>query len=231
MIRVRGRGLSPTLIPSVVYCSPRTSRRVTRSPRFQGNVSAPLKPISTPTPRVRILLSGGMDSAACLAFYRKQQFSIRCFHVSFGQAAEAAELAAAERLADYYGTPLSVLRWAGLPVSESGERIGRNAFLYLAVLLELGARTELLASGIHAGTTYYDCSRNFLSTLQVLFDGYCDGSVRAAAPFIEWTKGEVFAFCNSARVPLNLTYSCENGTIPSCGSCSSCQERKALYAL
>ena len=180
------------------------------------------------TQTVWILLSGGVDSAACLAFYVNQGFSAHCLHLSFGQAAERPERIAAERLAGHFGSPLTVLRWSGTRRLGSGEISGRNAFLYFGALLEIGDRSGLLASGVHAGTRYYDCSPEFLASLQRIVDGYCDGRVRLVAPFLDWTKDQVFGFCTSSRVPLHLTYSCERGVNPPCGRCLSCRDRSTL---
>ena len=57
-------------------------------------------------PKAWILLSGGIDSSACVAFYLQQGFQVECFHLSFGQAASAPEHAAAERVARHYGCRL-----------------------------------------------------------------------------------------------------------------------------
>lgn len=182
-------------------------------------------------PRAWLLLSGGIDSSACLAFYLKQGFDVECFHISFGQPALLKELTAAKRIARHFDVPLTVLRWSGAAGFEAGEIVGRNAFFFMAALMEIGRDTGVLVSGIHAGTPYFDCSEGFFSTLQSVFDGYCNGRVRLAAPFIEWSKLEVFAFCRSERVPVNLTYSCEKGMDEPCGKCLSCRDRRALDAM
>ena len=184
-----------------------------------------------PPPRAWLLLSGGIDSAACLAFYLKEEFQVECFHISFGQPASRHERAAAERLARHFGVPLTILRWFGSADFMAGEIVGRNAFFLLGALIEIGGNSGILATGIHAGTSYFDCSKAFLSSLQTVFDGYCDGRVQLAAPFIEWSKQQVFAYCKSEGVPINLTYSCEKGTDQPCGECLSCQDRRALDAL
>ena len=176
-------------------------------------------------------MSGGIDSAACLAFYLKQGFDVECFHISFGQSALENERIAAKRIARQFDVPLTILRWSGAADFTTGEIVGRNAFFLLGALIEIGENTGNLATGIHAGTPYFDCSQAFLSALQSMFDGYCNGKVRLAAPFIEWSKQEVFAFCRSEGVPINLTYSCEKGTNPPCGECLSCRDRRTLDAL
>ena len=181
--------------------------------------------------RAWLLLSGGIDSAACLAFYLKEGFHVECFHISFGQPASGHERAAAERVARHFDVPLTILRWSGSTDFRTGEIIGRNAFLFLGALIEIGGNAGILATGIHAGTPYFDCSQSFLSSLQTVFDGYCDGRVQLAAPFIGWSKQQVFAFCKSEKVPIDLTYSCEKGTDQPCGKCLSCRDRRALRAL
>ena len=184
-----------------------------------------------PSPRAWLLLSGGIDSTACLAFYLKKKFHVECFHISFGQPAAKHERAAAERVARHFDVPLTILRWSGSVDFMAGEIVGRNAFLLLGALIEIGENSGILATGIHAGTHYFDCSQAFISSLQIVFDGYCDGRVQLAAPFIEWSKQQVFAFCKSERVPIDLTYSCEKGMGQPCGQCLSCRDRRALDAL
>ena len=178
-----------------------------------------------------LLLSGGIDSAACAAFYLERGFDVRCLHIDFGQPASRNEQTSARQVAHHYGLPLSILRWTGSGRRTNGEIVGRNAFLLLGALLEIGTGPGVLAIGVHSGTPYFDCSQNFLTTVQAICDGYCNGRVRLAAPFISWSKHQVYLFCKSANVPLHLTYSCEIGTDPICGDCMSCQDRRALYAL
>lgn len=184
-----------------------------------------------PSPRVWLLLSGGIDSAACLVFYLKREFRVECFHISFGQAASRSELNAAKRIAHHFDISLTILRWSGATDFTTGEIVGRNAFFLLGALVEIGDNSGILATGIHAGTPYFDCSQGFLSILQPVIDGYCDGRVRLAAPFVEWSKREVYAFCKAEGVPIDLTYSCETGMEQPCGECLSCRDRGALDAL
>lgn len=98
----------------------------------------------------------------------------------------------------------------------------------------LGAASNLdnaggrLSLGIHAGTPYYDCSSSFLTDVQRLLDGYFGGTVRVEAPFVEFTKRDVFDFCLRNRVPVDLTFSCERSSDCPCGECRSCEERLIL---
>ena len=181
--------------------------------------------------RVWLLFSGGIDSTACLYFYREADYEVECFYINYGHPASRLEQAAANRLARHFNVPLSVLSWSGSSVEREGEIVGRNAFLYFGALVEIGNQAGILASGLHAGTPYWDCSDTFLSTLQTVVDGYCDGRINLGAPFIHWTKQQVVTYCQSAGLPIDLTYSCERGTDPPCGHCLSCLDRRTLIAL
>ena len=183
------------------------------------------------SPRAWVLLSGGLDSAACLSFYKNAGFRVRCLHVSFGQPASALERTAAEQIAGHFNVPLDVVYWSGARNFGPGEIVGRNAFLYLGLLIETNGESGVLAMGVHDGTPYFDCSTSFMSLMQELVDGYCHGRVQLAAPFISWSKHQVFEYCKSHTVPIDLTYSCEAGTDPPCGMCLSCRDREVLYAL
>ena len=185
-----------------------------------------------PVPRnptdVWILLSGGIDSSACIEFYKSQGLELTAFFVDYGQLAARAELAAARRISAHYKVPLRQGHWLSSRSSGPGLIQGRNALLIFATLLERGESPGLIALGIHAGTAYYDCSPRFLRNLQSVVASYTDGRVRLAAPFVRWNKRTVLEFCRSRNVPLRLTYSCELGRAKPCNECLSCQDRKVL---
>lgn len=71
----------------------------------------------------------------------------------------------------------------------------------------------LISIGIHSGTNYSDCSELFVDKLQNIFDLYCDGKISIDAPFLEWTKSDIWKFATENDVPIHLTYSCEKGEI------------------
>ena len=187
--------------------------------------------LGRPTMAVDILFSGGLDSTALMAFYLRQNFDVRALFVDFGQAAAKQELNAARSLCKYYGVPLSVFYARHQTTLPSGEITGRNAFLIFAALLVCERLPALIALGIHQGSPYYDCSDSFLQSTQTIIDGYTGGSVKVTAPFLKWDKPMIWAFCKEAKVPIDLTYSCEKGGVHPCGKCLSCKDRELLYAL
>lgn len=179
---------------------------------------------------ITLLLSGGIDSAACIPFYRSRGFLVRGVFVNYGQASCQQERLAATRIAAHYDLPLSQLALENARPKTGGEVIGRNALLVLTALAEANPSSGLLALGIHAGTEYWDCSRSFVDCMQEILTGYCGGRLSMAAPFIDWTKPEIWECCSNWEVPVHLTYSCELGRTQPCGQCLSCKDLEALRA-
>lgn len=175
-----------------------------------------------------ILMSGGIDSTACAHFLKHHGNTIRGVFVDYGQTAAVSEWTAVHSLAKHLGVPLSVYRVTGSQSFSNGELVGRNAFLIFAAVFLSRPRSGLLALGIHAGTPYFDCSEPFLEMMARVVAEHTDGGVSLVAPFLHWTKRDVFDYFVSAGLPLDLTYSCEIGSQPPCGTCASCRDRRAI---
>ncbi|MBS1960822.1 MAG: 7-cyano-7-deazaguanine synthase [Bdellovibrionales bacterium] len=80
-----------------------------RSPSTPLNASFGGKTLSV------VLLSGGLDSAANLAFAAERDTVVLALHVDYGQRAAAPEWRASQALADYYGAKVErlALPWLG----------------------------------------------------------------------------------------------------------------------
>jgi len=175
-----------------------------------------------------VLMSGGIDSAACAHFLKSQNHSVRGVFLNYGQAAAASEFDAARRLARFLQTPLSVYEVTGAERFSPGELPFRNAFLITSAAFLSSNKSGLLAIGIHAGTPYFDCSVAFVESMARVVCEHTNGALRLIAPFLDWTKGEIFEYFVSSRIPLDLTYSCEAGSTRPCGVCASCRDRRSL---
>jgi 7-cyano-7-deazaguanine synthase len=178
---------------------------------------------------VLILFSGGIDSTACLNYYHKLNFQIQLLFIDYGQSAKKKELKAVRAISKYYDVSFNVLQIREGENYEAGLILGRNAVFYFLALMNLKNTHGLIASGIHYGTGYYDCSQDFLDAVQVLIDKYTDRSVIAEAPFINFTKTDIVNYCMREKVPLKLTYSCENGLNQPCGKCPTCNDLILIY--
>jgi 7-cyano-7-deazaguanine synthase len=179
---------------------------------------------------VYVLLSGGIDSTACVQFYRDQEYRVKPLHIQYGQGAHASELRSARAVAQFYKLKLLRVDLSGLEPAISGDIPGRNTLLLSTGLMSMGARTGLVALGIHAGTRYFDCQPTFVRLWDQLLDGYTDGRIRLGTPFLSWKKSEIWQYCLKSDVPVSLTWSCESRSGRPCGRCASCKDKEALIA-
>jgi 7-cyano-7-deazaguanine synthase len=151
-----------------------------------------------------------------------------CLFVDYGQAAAEAETRAAACVAEHYQIPLRQLTLTGLSFAD-GEIAGRNAFLLHVAMLSIRGCAGTVAIGIHAGTTYRDCTPRFIEIMRSSYEFHSSGKLMVIAPFVDRSKGEIFDIAQDLHVPINLTYSCEASNIP-CGRCRSCRDRESLLA-
>jgi 7-cyano-7-deazaguanine synthase len=175
-----------------------------------------------------VLMSGGIDSAACAHLLAWQGNTINAVFINHGQAAAAAEERAVREITTRMGANLSCYSVLGSEPFTAGELVGRNAFLVFTALFLTRARPGILAMGIHGGTPYWDCSEGFAREMEKLVAEHTDGKVVFVAPFLTWSKSEVYEYFLTTGIDVSVTYSCEAGTIPVCGRCASCRDRKAL---
>jgi 7-cyano-7-deazaguanine synthase len=175
-----------------------------------------------------VLFSGGLDSTACVHFLVQQGFPVRGLFIDYGQAAARPEKHAVRRLARALSIQVTNLRIQGIQASGAGELTGRNSLLFSTALFVSLGRGCVIASGIHGGTSYYDCSKRFLDAVDHLTQAQTDGRVTILTPFANWTKRDIFDYATANNLPITLTYSCESGAVPTCGRCASCRDRAKL---
>lgn len=169
-----------------------------------------------------------MDSAACAHLLAAQGYGVRGVFVDYGQAAAQQERVAVAKLRDALGIKLTQIEARSGTSFGAGELVGRNAFLICAAIFHGRVHSGLLAVGVHAGTPYYDCSPSFVERMKQLAQEHTDGRLTVIAPFVSWNKGQIVEYFRASGLPIDATYSCESGTIPPCGSCASCRDRRAL---
>lgn len=162
---------------------------------------------------VKLLLSGGIDSAACLAYYASRRSEIEALFVNYGQPQAEQERVAAANVADYFCVRLHQLTIVPSSVG-NGYVSGRNGMLVCLALTVFGDGPYLLAIGIHTGTSYADCTPAFEKAMQRVIDVYTGGRVRLDAPFLGWTKDDILSFAHSHDVPFDLTCSSNPEDVP-----------------
>jgi 7-cyano-7-deazaguanine synthase len=177
-----------------------------------------------------VLLSGGIDSFACAHFLLRNKFGTSAAFVDYGQVAGSEEMAASARVCEFLGIERTVIRAIAEPAVrfDTGEIPVRNlALLSIATMFSKSSR--IVALGIHTGTGYFDCSCSFAEQADRLISECTDGYIALFAPFLRWTKRDIISYARSEGLDLDLTYSCEAGTMPPCGACSSCKDRSAWW--
>jgi 7-cyano-7-deazaguanine synthase len=179
---------------------------------------------------VTVLLSGGIDSTACVHFYNRQRFSVRPLFIDYGQPASRAEAKSARAVSAFYKLSLENVRLSGPRIPKSGEILGRNLVLFSAALMKVGMSTNIIALGVHAGTRYFDCGPDFTVLCEKLLEGYTDGRVQLGTPFLKMDKGKIWEYCKRYSVPVHLTWSCESSNGKPCGNCLSCKDKESLLA-
>lgn|GEM_PF-404302 len=179
--------------------------------------------------KVLILFSGGIDSTACIHYYKSKGFVIETSFIDFGQLSCRRELSATKRVLSFYKLKTNIVRVKGNQEFRDGEISFRNIFLISAALVNKKNYQGLVCLGIHAGTDYVDCSPAFVKVTQGLLDLYYNGSVLLDTPFIGFTKNEIIEYCVINNIPIQLTYSCELGLNQPCGKCLSCKGLKKIY--
>jgi 7-cyano-7-deazaguanine synthase len=185
---------------------------------------------SNPSNAALLLFSGGLDSTAVLHMLLGQHFDVQTLFIDYGQAAASQEWAHAEKLARQHHVGLQMVQVKSNGEFRPGEITGRNSLL-ISVAVTFGSIGRgLLALGIHSGTGYYDCSPDFVMRMGHLVSEQTAGRLRLYAPFVDWTKRDIWDYCLVSNVPVGMTYSCETGGQAPCGVCPSCRDRRQLDA-
>lgn len=205
--------------------------------------------------RAVILLSGGMDSATCLAIARRDGFDCHALSFDYGQR-HGVELDAATAIAKATGIAEhrimkldlgafggSALTDARIDIPESpGDGIpvtyvpARNT-IFLA--LALGWAEVLDAGRIYVGVNaidysgYPDCRPEYIEAFQLMANLAIKRSVEGNpiqinTPLMELSKGEIIRLGVGLGVDYGLTISCYAADAQgfACGRCDACRLRR-----
>lgn len=202
-----------------------------------------------------VLLSGGLDSATCLAIATRRDRPVHALTFVYGQR-HAREIASARRVARRLGVrhhsvirlPLAPLVASSLTRSDrrlpsGGPRAGRIPSTYVP------ARNTVLLAVALAYAESHGLERIYFGANAVDYSGYPDcrpefvrafnalarravrpvdrrgGRIRLVAPLLRLSKGDIVRRGNALGVPWELTWSCYAGGRRPCGVCDSCRLR------
>ena len=202
-----------------------------------------------------VLLSGGMDSATCLAIAARSGTPVHALTVVYGQR-HAREIRSARALARRYRVrrhivvrlPLGALLSSaltdrtrplparpGTPGSIPPTYVPARNTILLAVALGYAEshRLDTIVIGANAidYSGYPDCRPAFLHAFERLArlgtKAGIEGTVRlrVRAPLLRKSKAEIVRLGERLGVPWRLTWSCYAGGRTPCGRCDSCRLR------
>ena len=206
------------------------------------------------------LLSGGLDSATCLALARRDGFDCYALSFDYGQR-HRKELEYAKQLSSDLGAPWTLidLHAAGLTAvlgasaltdenvtvpdghyADESMRItvvpNRNAImLSIACAVAVTRDAEAVAFGAHTGDhfIYPDCRPEFVRAFASMVNLAVEGlaTIDILAPFLEMTKADIVKLGADLHVPFERTWSCYKGGALHCGTCGTCYERREAFAI
>jgi len=201
------------------------------------------------------LVSGGLDSATCLALARRDGFACYALTFDYGQR-HRTELEAAAKVAASLGAvrhlvvPINLRLFGGSALTDDWEvpKMGATAGIpvtyvparntvFLALAL---AWAEVLSSsdifiGVNAVdySGYPDCRPEFIAAFEHMAQlatkaGVEDRTrIRIHTPLVQLSKAEIIRLGHDLGVDFRLTHSCYDPDLQgrSCGECDSCRLR------
>jgi 7-cyano-7-deazaguanine synthase len=210
--------------------------------------------------RAVVLLSGGLDSATCLAIARSEGFACHCLSIDYGQR-HSAELTAAARVAaaldaaehrvvhldigQFGGSALTDTRIAvptagvkpGIPVTYVPARNTIMLSLALGWAEILGAQDIFVGVNAVDYSGYPDCRPEFIAAFERMANLATKAAVegcplRLHAPLIDLSKADIVRRGSALGIDYALTVSCYQADVVgrACGVCDSCRLRREGFA-
>lgn len=177
-----------------------------------------------------VLFSGGLDSTACVKFYKDLSYNVSAIFVDYGQRSRFQEYKSVCTLSKIFKIEVKMVSLKGIEREMNGEILGRNLLLLSTALFSVPFEIGVIAMGLHSGTNYWDCSQTFVNKSNELLSLHTGGKISLGVPFIEWNKFHIMKFLSLNKVDIEYTYSCELGLEQPCGNCVSCQDIISLNA-
>lgn len=207
-----------------------------------------------------ILLSGGLDSTACMAVAKSKNYDL--YPISFNyQQRHSIELSSAKKVAKFYGVKKHLI------IDTNMNSIGGSALTdknidvpdrdpdgtdvpvtyvparnLIFLSYALGYAEVLGAAYVYIGVNavdysgYPDCRPEFIEKFQGLADYATKATaaehkkIEIVAPLQNLSKKDIVLLGTKLGAPFALTRSCYNGGEKACGHCDSCKLRLRGFA-
>ncbi|HZU35213.1 MAG TPA: 7-cyano-7-deazaguanine synthase [Gemmataceae bacterium] len=211
-----------------------------------------MNPLPSPSQRLAVLISGGLDSAILLAESLGQYRAVFPLYVRMGLAWETVELRYLRRFLEAIHRPaLQPLHILDLPVGDlygghwsiTGEDVpdedspdeavflpGRNVLLLSKGMLWCHLHdVPALALGHLGSNPFPDATPAFFATFEKITNQAVEGVVQVRRPYAGLSKTAVMH--RGRGLPLEWTYSCIRPVAGKhCGRCNKCAERRRAFS-
>ena len=195
-----------------------------------------------------VLLSGGQDSATCLAIAKQKHKNIVAIAFDYNQRHKI-ELKQAKKIAKIAKTPLSIIKLPFIQnlsqnaLTDTTKKIetstnslpstfvpGRNLFfLSIAAVYARQLNCNIVYTGVcqtdYSG--YPDCRQKFITALTKTISLALEQNIKIKTPLMNLTKAETVLLMKKLGYLdwYKHTHTCYYGIRPACGKCPACKLR------
>ena len=195
-----------------------------------------------------VLLSGGQDSATCLAIAEKTVERIHCICFDYGQRHQI-EIESSKKLADLAGATFQLIDVRFMAQLSNSSLVnptakiehkdgelpttfvpGRNAFFLTvaAMVAHQFNATEIFTGVCQTDFSGYpDCREAFIRSQEKTINLAMETNITINTPLMDLTKAETVTLMNSLGKLdwYKHTHTCYEGQQPACGVCPACKLR------
>ncbi len=201
-----------------------------------------------------LIYSGGLDSTVLLHKLFAEKSIAEAISVNYGQKQKIEldyakknctkldikhSIADLSNLAEIFGANALTSKDVNVPNAEYAKDNmsqtvvpNRNMLLLsIATARAIAIKANAVAYAAHSGdhAIYADCTPQFAEAMDKAISLADYSKIKLLRPFVNMSKTEIIKLGAELDVDFSLTWSCYKGGEVHCGTCATCQERKASF--